>query len=150
MIRRAVLAASIALVGAGCLQVTDPSLSPSAPSAASQSLSGAWQSVPAGGAAQETCTGFRWVVTQMEDATAAGTFTATCFGNVQVTGTAHGTVAGSTIDWTASALTSTTGATACAVSLIGSGRLGSDELVLPYSGSTCLGGITGTETLKRN
>src|SRR5688572_24475003 len=44
-----------------------------------------------------TCTNFRWNVTEQSGSTASGTFTATCAGNLQVAGTANGTLSGSNV-----------------------------------------------------
>jgi hypothetical protein len=37
----------------------------------------------------------------------------------------------------------------CAISLSGTATLQTDQIVIPWTGSTCLGPVGGTETVKR-
>jgi hypothetical protein len=138
-----------AAFGAGCAQPLGPSPSPTNPNPASAVLLGSWSSMPTP-TTDDTCKDFRWVVTQASDDTAAGTFTATCFGDMPVSGSAHGTVIGSTVAWEASAIVMTSDSSSCAISLIGNAQLDHDQIRIAYSGTTCLGDIGGTETLTKD
>jgi hypothetical protein len=97
-----------------------------------------------------TCTDFKWNVTQQTGNTASGTFSATCAGDLKVSGTANGTLSGSNVMWTAQATASVPNLPACAISLTGTAELGVDSIRVPYSGDTCLGKVSGVEVLKKN
>jgi hypothetical protein len=87
----------------------------------------------------------------MSGNTGAGTFTATCFEILQLSGSAHGTVVGTTVNWTAVATaTGPAGVSSCAISLTSSAQLNGDEIEIPYSGTTCLGDVSGTERLRKS
>jgi hypothetical protein len=112
-------------------------------------LLGNWTSsnlVPTAGA----CTDFRWNVTQQSGNTASGTFSATCPGDLRVTGTANGTLSGSTVTWTAQATASVPNLPSCPITLSGTAELGVDSIRVPYSGDTCLGRVSGVEILRKN
>ena len=47
------------------------------------------------------CTDFKWNVTEQTDDVAKGSFSATCAGNLKLTGTAEASLSGSTIAWSA-------------------------------------------------
>jgi hypothetical protein len=75
--------------------------SPTSPSAAgSGSLMGNWTSsslIPT----PSTCADFKWNVTEQTATAARGSFSATCANDLKLTGTAQGSLSGSTIDWSA-------------------------------------------------
>jgi len=82
----------------------------------------------------------------------AGTFSATCAGGVSVTGQASGQLVNPTtipVTVTGSAVLPTLGQ--CSFSLTGTGALDSTSttLTIPYTGTTCLGPVNGTETLHK-
>ena len=112
-------------------------------------LMGSWNSsnlIPAANA----CADFKWNVTEQTAATAKGSFSATCAGDLKVNGTAQGSLTGAgTISWSAQATASAPGLTACGVALTGTAELTTDSIRVPYSGDTCLGKVSGVETLKR-
>ena len=97
-----VLIVAAAVVAGGCFK-TSSTVTPSTTSG----LSGTWTSIEslpgAGGSLAEACTNFRWAVTEYTGTTGAGTFSALCLGNIQVTGSARGTLVGTTVNWTANA-----------------------------------------------
>jgi hypothetical protein len=97
-----------------------------------------------------TCTNFRWNVTEQSGSTASGTFTATCAGNLQVAGTANGTLSGSNVTWNATASASVPNLPSCPITLTGTAEIGVDSIRVPYSGQTCLGPVTGVEVLRKN
>ena len=112
-------------------------------------LMGSWNSsnlIPAANA----CADFKWNVTEQTAATAKGSFSATCAGDLKVNGTAQGSLTGTgTISWSAQATATAPGLTACGVALTGTAELTTDSIRVPYSGDTCLGKVSGVETLKR-
>lgn len=122
-------------------------LGPSGTGAAA--LLGSWTSsnlVPSAAA----CTDFRWNVTEQSGNTASGTFSATCPGDLRVTGTASGTLAGSSVTWTAQATATVPNVGSCPITLAGTAQLDADSIRVPYSGTTCLGPVSGVEVLRKN
>jgi len=148
-----VAAASIA--AAGCVgfehksSVTSPSTTPGI-----EALTGSWQSVQdAGGTIipnPNTCTDFKWNATSQTATSAAGSFSANCNG-VAFTGTASGTLTGATVAWSANgtATGSPLPQSPCAISLTGTAELGVDSIRVPYTGTTCMGIVSGVQILNR-
>jgi hypothetical protein len=123
--------------------------SPTSPSAAgSGSLMGNWTSsslIPT----PSTCADFKWNVTEQTATTARGSFSATCANDLKLTGTAQGSLTGSTIDWSAQGVASAPGISGCNITLKGTAEIGVTSIRVPYSGDTCLGKVNGVETLSR-
>src|SRR6516165_1690807 len=148
-----VLAVSIA--AAGCVGF-DHSTTVTTPTTASttNALAGTWQSVQdASGTIipdPNTCTDFKWVASSQTATSAAGSFSANCNG-VAFTGTASGTLTGTTVAWSANG--TGTGSplpqSPCAISLTGTAELGTDSIRVPYSGTTCMGIVAGVQILNR-
>lgn len=118
--------------------------------AAVNALVGTWQSasstvVPSA----SSCTDFKWTPTQQTPTAAMGSFSATCAGGLKVSGTAAGTLTGTTVTWTANAIASTPEIPTCNVSLSGTAELGVNSIRVPYSGTTCLGPVSGVEILNK-
>lgn len=124
--------------------LTSPSI------AGNSSLLGSWTSsslIPA----PSTCTEFVWNVSEQTATTAKGSFSATCPGDLKVTGTAQGGFTNATtISWSAQGNATALGLTSCAVALAGTATLGTDSISVPYAGDTCLGNVSGIETLKKH
>ena len=97
-----------------------------------------------------TCTDFKWNVTEQTGNSAKGSFSATCANDLKLTGTAQGTLNGSTVQWSAQGNASAPGLASCAISLTGTAEIGINSVSVPYSGDTCLGKVSGVELLKRN
>jgi hypothetical protein len=97
-----------------------------------------------------TCSDFKWNVTQQTGNTASGTFSATCAGDLRISGTANGVLSGSTVNWTAQATASVPGLPSCPITLSGTAELGVDSIRVPYQGDTCLGRVSGVEVLRKN
>ncbi len=112
-------------------------------------LMGSWSSsnlIPSA----NSCTDFKWNVTEQTAATAKGSFSASCAGDLKVTGIAQGSLTGSgTIAWSAQGTATAAGLTSCGIALTGTAELTTDAIRVPYSGDTCLGKVSGVETLKR-
>jgi hypothetical protein len=122
------------------------------------SLVGTWGS-PSGQSAQSgavpnpsSCTNFRWDVTNQTSTALVGTFSAEC-GDVVVTGQASGQLGGSMsaipVTVTGNAVSPVLGM--CAFSLSGTGAVDSalTTLTIQYTGTTCLGPVQGSQTLRK-
>ena len=123
-------------------------------SSTSQTLAGAWattQSLPgASGSLQDACVNFKWTVTHIDGTSGSGTFSATCLGNMQVVGSASGTLVGSTLNWSATATGTVPNQSSCTITLTGSATLEpNNKIRIPYQGTTCLGPVSGTEVISR-
>jgi hypothetical protein len=97
-------------------------------------LLGSWSSsnvIPSA----ESCTDFKWDVT--------------CANDIKVQGTAAGTLTGSTVNWSAQATASVANMASCAITLTGTAEILVDAIRVPYSGQTCLGPVSGVETLRK-
>jgi hypothetical protein len=138
-----------AVAAAGCTGFEHKS-SLTEPSAAGiNSLLGNWTSsslIPT----PSTCTDFKWNVTEQTASAAKGSFSATCAGDLKLTGTAEGTLTTPTsIKWSAVGNATAVGLVSCAITLAGTASMGTDSIVVPYAGDTCLGKVSGIETLKK-
>lgn len=121
---------------------------PTSPSGGSGSLVGNWTSsslIPT----PSSCADFKWNITEQVGNTAKGSFSATCANDLKLTGTAQGTINGSTIEWSATAVGNAAGLANCQVSLKGTAEIGVTAVRVPYSGDTCLGKVSGVESLSR-
>ena len=96
-----------------------------------------------------SCTDFTWTPTQQSPTSASGSFTASCAGGLHFTGTASGTLSGSTITWQAQATGSTPEISSCGITLTGTAELGTNSIRVPYQGNTCLGPVSGVEILDK-
>lgn len=137
-----------AAVSTACFKVTT---SPTPKDSTSKMLGGTWvtvESIP-GASLNESCTNFRWAVSEYTGTTAKGSFSARCLGNVEIAGTAQGTLAGVNVTWSAAATGTIAGAPPCAINLSGVATLETEKIRIPYSGTTCLGPVSGTEIVQR-
>ena len=149
MTRRLLFGAILsAVLSAGCFEMFRQSTTNPTPTV--QLLGGTWQSVtPTSTSLVNSCANFKWTATEQSSTVSAGTFSATCFGTLQVTGTARATFSGTSIAWTASGTSTGGGLGDCPITLSGSAIFETDQIRIPYSGMTCLGAVSGTEILKR-
>ena len=142
-----VVCLTIAAAAAACFGYERGS-TPTSP-AGSGSLVGNWTSsslIPSPSA----CADFKWNITEQTGNTAKGSFSATCAGDLKLNGTAQGSINGSTIAWTADATGSAPGLPgSCRVTLRGTAEIGVTTVRVPYSGDTCLGPVSGVESLSR-
>jgi hypothetical protein len=112
-------------------------------------LAGSWSStnlIPS----PSTCTDFQWNVTDQTATSAGGSFSATCAGELKLSGTARGVLSTSVITWTAQGNATAPGLTSCAITLTGTAELTSNSIRVPYSGDTCLGKVSGVENMQRH
>lgn len=142
------LLAAAGLVVSACVQVTHDG--PASPSDLAKLLTaGTYASTPAGATLGLTsCGGLEWKITDISLTGASGTFKATCGGGLVLTGTASGTFSGTTINWKADGDVSGAGVV-CKYSLTGTAVPEGDGVRVNYTGTTCLGPISGSEFLKR-
>jgi hypothetical protein len=138
----------LAIVAAGCTSFERRS-STSPTGIGTDALMGVWTSsnvIPT----PSSCTDFKWTVTEQTATTARGNFTAKCANTLSLAGTAQGTLkSGGTIDWSAQGTASAPDLPTCAISLTGTAELQVDTIRIPYSGDTCLGKVSGVESVKR-
>ena len=110
---------------------------------------GNWSStniIPSPGA----CTDFKWDVTEQTGTSAKGNFSATCANELKLSGSAQGNLtSGTTLSWSATGNATAPGLTSCAISLTGTAELLIDTIRVPYSGDTCLGKVSGVESLRK-
>jgi hypothetical protein len=125
--------------------------SPTSPTPATtlDAFAGTWASItpstpPTG------CGNLRYTVTPTGATTANVTFTATCAGNITVTGSGSGTLSGSTINWTASGLVGQGGVN-CPFTFTNSKATldATNQIVVNYTGTICGIPVSGSETAKK-
>ena len=137
---------SLGLIGVLLLTLTacDRTSTPSNPTTPDpmSAFTGTWRSTSTAGA----CTAMNWSVTQTGATTATITYAANCAG-VPVTGTANGTLNGTTMNWT----TTGTAANTCAFGLNGTAAPATvaTDLNLTYTGTVCGVPVSGSDTLHR-
>jgi hypothetical protein len=142
-----VLAAAIAAGACVGFERSSSATAPSTPGVSA--LMGSWTSatiIPS----PSSCTDFKWNVTEQTSTSAKGSFSATCANSLKVSGTAQGTLSGSTITWSANGNASAPDLPSCAIALTGTAELGVDSIRIPYSGDTCVGKVSGVEILKKH
>jgi hypothetical protein len=139
-----------AAAAAGCTGFERQSSLTGPTAAGNNALLGSWTSstlIPT----PSTCTDFVWNISEQTLSTAKGSFSATCQGDLKLTGTAQGGFTSSTtITWSAQGNATAPGLTSCTMSLTGTATIGTDSISVPYSGNTCLGTVSGVETLKKH
>ena len=145
----AVLLSAATFAAPGCIGFEHKSASTEPGAAGNGALLGSWSSgniIPS----PDSCTDFKWNVTEQTATSAKGNFSASCAGDLKLTGTAQGAFTTSaTIAWSGTANATAPGLTSCAVSLSGTAELQVDSIRIPYTGDTCLGKVSGVEVLRR-
>ena len=140
----------VAVAATGCVSYSNKTTATGPGSTAVASLMGNWVSTAASVIpSPSTCTDFKWNPTEQTQNSAKGSFSASCAGDLKVAGTATGTLSGSVISWGANGTASVPGTASCAIQLTGTAELGVDSIRIPYSGSTCLGPVSGVEILSK-
>jgi hypothetical protein len=142
--------AAAALANAACFEFFNKTTVANPSDVTVSLLGGVWStSSSTAGTLAASCTNFTWSVTESTSTSGSGNFGATCFGDMQVTGSASGTLSGSTLTWSAKATATVPGFPVCEVQLSGTATLVGDTISIPYAGSTCVGSVSGTEILKK-
>jgi hypothetical protein len=118
-------------------------------SSAAPSLLGAWTSgsVPSA----SSCGNFQYEIATQTPASIAGTFSAVCGGGITLNGNATGEISGTSVALTATGTATMPNAPACPFTLSGTGTIEDNgyTLRIPFSGTTCLGPVSGTEVMRR-
>jgi hypothetical protein len=143
--------AGFTLVAAACVETRHEG--PTSPSEVAKVLAtGSWTSAATAAPAGlnvGSCGNLEWKITEMTDVSAAGTFKATCGGGLTLEGSASGKLNGMTADLKANGTVSGAGAN-CPFSLTGTALPESlDKIRINYSGTTCLGPVSGSEVLTK-
>jgi hypothetical protein len=145
-----IILCATAFAAAGCTSLERQSSLTSPTAAGNNSLMGSWTSstlIPT----PSTCTDFKWNVSEQTGTSAKGAFSATCPGDLKLTGTAEGAfTSAAAIAWSADGNATAPGLTSCAIKLTGTATVGTDSIIVPYKGTTCLGPVEGIETLKKH
>jgi hypothetical protein len=145
-----IILSATALAAAGCTSLERQSSLTSPTAAGNNSLMGSWTSstlIPT----PSTCTDFKWNVSEQTATSAKGAFSATCPGDLKLTGTAEGAfTSAAAIAWSADGNATAPGLTSCSIKLTGTATIGTDSIIVPYKGTTCLGPVEGIETLKKH
>jgi hypothetical protein len=139
---------ALAVAASGCTSFEHVSTTTS-PTAAVSALMGSWASASSVIPSASTCSDFKWNATEQTATSAKGSFSATCAGDLKVSGTAQGTLSGSVINWSANGTAQAPALPACGISLTGTAELGANSIRVPYSGDTCLGKVSGVEILSK-
>ena len=137
-----------AILNVGCLDfLTGPTAPTTTPP--NQLVTGQWVSISSVTTLTNTCTDFHWTITDVSGTSGSGTFTARCMGTMPVSGTAHGTLSGTTVTWSAAATGTAQSGGACQVSLTGTATFDGTQFRVPFTGTTCLGPVAGAEVLRK-
>jgi len=137
-----------AFFSAGCWDFLTTKTSPTTTTTTTLST-GDWSSVSSATTLTNTCTDFHWNITSVTGADTSGTFSAKCMGTLQVNGTAHGVTSGSNVTWAAETTGTTSSGSVCAAELTGTATFDGTQLRIPFTGTTCLGAVSGTEVLRK-
>jgi hypothetical protein len=154
MTRMRVLAATLAIgiaMTAACVETRHEG--PTSPSEVAKILAtGSWTSAATAAPAGlnvGSCGNAEWKITSMTDTSASGTFKVLCGGGLTLEGSAEGKLNGATADLKASGNVLGAG-TNCPFSLTGTAvPEGLDKVRINYSGTTCLGPVSGSEVLTK-
>lgn len=143
------LAAVCTLATTGCFSFEHKSNITGPSATGTSAFLGTWTSgniIPSPSA----CGDFKWSVTEQTATTAKGNFSATCAGDLKLSGVAEGELTSPTsLKWKASGNATAPGLTSCAINLTGTAELQLDSIRVPYSGTTCLGNVQGVESLRK-
>jgi len=142
---------SVAMAATGCVGYSNKTTMTGPDSTAVvAAMMGNWASTGASVIpSPSTCVDFKWNPTEQTPNSAKGSFSASCAGDLKVSGTATGTLSGNVISWAANANSALPSMPTCAVLLAGTAELGVESIRIPYSGTTCLGPVSGVEILNK-
>jgi hypothetical protein len=113
-------------------------------------LAGTWASADVSLPSPGSCGNFQWQVTNATSTSMSGTFSGTCSGGISIAGSASGELQGTQVPIAVTGTATYANSVSCPFSLSGTGTIvDNNTLTIPYSGTTCLGPVHGTETLHR-
>jgi hypothetical protein len=143
------IAAACALVTTGCFSFEHKSNITGPSATGNNAFVGTWTSsnlIPSPSA----CGNFKWTVSEQTATKAKGAFSATCAGDLNLSGIAEGELTSPTsLKWKADGNATAPGLSSCSINLTGTAELQSDSIRVPYEGKTCLGDVKGVESLKK-
>jgi hypothetical protein len=128
----------------------NPSPTPTTPTptVSMEVFAGTWASSTASTPATG-CGTVRYTVTPLTATTGAVTFSATCAGNIQVSGTGNGQLNGSALEWAAQGLV-VQGGVNCPFTFTNSrATQDASNIRVQYSGTVCGIPVSGTEVVRR-
>ena len=97
------------------------------------------------------CGDFQWNIASQTATAANGTFTMSCQGGVTLAGSGSAQLSGTNMQVSVNGAGNLPAIGKCPFVLSGTGQMqGTDAITIPYTGTTCLGPVSGTETLHRN
>jgi hypothetical protein len=123
---------------------------PAAPAFAT-AMTGVWTGQNVAPPASSSCSNFQWQIVSQTATSIAGTFSAVCASGLSVSGSASGQLVNGVVSITVTGTAVMPGIPSCGLSLSGTGTLEDNNTALrvSYSGTTCLGAVSGTEVLRR-
>jgi hypothetical protein len=144
-------AVGLAVAALACVETKHES--PVSPSEVAKVLStGSWTSAATAASTAlnpGSCGNLEWKIATMTPTSASGTFKATCGGGLTLEGSAEGTLSGLTANLKADGTVTGAGIN-CPFGLTGTAvPEGLDSVRITYSGTTCLGPVSGSEVLKK-
>jgi hypothetical protein len=141
--------AILAAAGTGCFEFSRKS-TPTGPSDLIKAFTGNWSSASGGGLpSPDSCGNVQWQLTEVSATTVAGTFSATCAGGTEVSGSGTGTLDGATLHWTATG-TATQGSVTCPFNISGTAVQETPTTIrVTYSGTVCGVAVSGSDVLKK-
>jgi hypothetical protein len=156
LVSMAVVAASLMAGACTQFQSSREVLAPTAPSplpdgSPTGSLTGLWAAgtdpvLPS----PSSCKNFQWIITNQSPSAITGSFTAECGGGVTISATASGTLVNPTTAMIHVTGNGVLGSVGCQFDLNGNGTIiDNDSITISYSGTTCFGPVSGTQTLRR-
>jgi hypothetical protein len=126
---------------------TGNSSSTTSPAAA---FSGAWGSSTIAGLPLGNCGDVKWLITTQTSSSISGTVSANCASGVTVAANLTGTMQSADVINLVANGTLTAMGLPCQVNLTGTGtRQAGDTMKVDYTGSHCLGSVSGSETLRK-
>lgn len=152
--RIAAVALALACSAAGCdlfSKNDKDSGSPTSPSPPTVSLdvfAGSWASVTATTPATG-CGTVRYTVTPLSATAATVSFSATCAGTIQVSGTGSGQINGASLDWSAQGLVGQGGVNCPFTFTNGKAVEDPGGIKVTYAGTVCGIPVSGTEVVKK-
>lgn len=120
--------------------------------AATPSLVGLWAANPLPALpSPSTCGNFQFQIASQTASAISGTFTGVCGGGLTASGNASGQLNGTAVAITVNGTATMPGIPSCSFTLTGNGAIedNGDTLRVPFTGTTCLGPVSGTEVLHR-
>ncbi len=152
-----ILAVSMMTGACARFETSKESLTPAAPSpipggSSTGSLVGMW--TPSSGVAApdpSTCANFQWEITSQSDTAVQGNFSGECGGGVTVSATVSGVLTSPTTVTIHVVGTGMISGLGCPFTLDAIGTIFDNDnaIRIPYTGTTCFGPVSGTETLRK-